>query len=218
MDPQLPSQDDRISPVEVLTRPVGPRTMRVDPAAGDEVPLRGREMKRIAVLLIILIPAGCSEARKPHGAESREKLTREALHTIHRDQRRHKQPSASLIADMIFTLDELLRDPKDDEAGTRRLACDILGWSKSRKAIPVLLKALEDPYVKVEFTGMGSQGAAHMEWYAVWRDADEALREITGANPIPQPRQRSPIDGQRESVRKAWAEWWEHDAREDDPP
>jgi hypothetical protein len=180
-----------------------------EPADAQKQRLRGmKTMKKYAVLLFALVIACGSCEPGKRGAGENAILSHEKLLAILSGQFKRKQPSPEVISEVIHTLDVLLSDRDDTQAGTRRLACDVLGRSKSREAIPVLLKALEDPYEWVDFRSMGPDRPAHMEWFAVWRDADEGLRQITGANPIPEPRQRSPIPGQRESVREAWLKWW----------
>lgn len=173
----------------------------------------------LTLSLAVLTVTGCG-VRQPKDDASQGRpsevraalLSHEKLLAVRRDQFKEKQPSPQVISDVISTLDQLLRNKKDSQAGTRSLACGVLRLSKSRRAIPVLLKALEDPYEKVEFSRLKGESGAHVEWYAVWRDADDALREITGANPISQPGQRFPIKGQRESVLAAWAQWWKQNA------
>lgn len=45
-------------------------------------------------------------------------------------------------------------------------------------------------------------------WFAVWRDADHALREITGASPIDEPQNGEPVKGEQEKIRNTWLEWY----------
>jgi hypothetical protein len=171
-------------------------------------------MKTTIILSLALILAGCSSQWRQSVTKQYSPLSHDDLLSIRAQLCENNQVSPQAISNVIFTLDELLRDRKDGQAGTRCLACEILARSKSSKAIPILLTALEDPYLKVEFIGMGPERPAELVWCAVWRAADDALREITGADPISQPQQRSPIDGQRESVRKAWVKWWRNNAEQ----
>jgi hypothetical protein len=59
------------------------------------------------------------------------KLVHEALVIIRDDQFRDRQPSDTLRSQVIATLERLLKDPKDSEAVTRRIACEVLGRAKS---------------------------------------------------------------------------------------
>jgi len=141
------------------------------------------------------------------------KLVHEALLIIRDDCIHNLRPSDELLSEVVDALRRLLHDRKREEAGTRRLACEIFWRARWKKAVPVLLEALDDPYEKTYFMSMGEGHAAHMEWYAVWKSADHALRELTGASPIGAPRQRAPIPGQREKVRKAWLQWYKKNAK-----
>ena len=67
----------------------------------------------------------------------------------------------------------------------------------------MLVEALDDDAMDWVF------GPGGPEWYAGWRSADHALRQITHATPIDEPKQRSPIKGQREKVRDAWRKWYD---------
>jgi hypothetical protein len=123
----------------------------------------------------------------------------------------------------IAALERLLAKPKDEEGGTRRLACELLGEYPDPKAIPVLLKALDDPYLHMTLDHVPGVGGAHVEWSAVWRDADRALRRITKANPVPEARQREPIPGQQKAFCQAWQRWWrkhrsQYESREEAAP
>jgi len=152
-------------------------------------------------------PATANLFRKLRSSDAKE--VHEALLLVRQGQFQDRQPRPVVLSEVISALDRLLDDPKHGEAGTRRLACEVLGRSKSEEAIPVLLRALRDPFEQTEFLPPPpGVGGAHVEWYAVWRDADDALRQITGADPIREPRQRFPVQGQREAVRKAWLRWW----------
>jgi len=123
-----------------------------------------------------------------------------------------------ILQSKMKQLDRLLANPKDSEGTKRRFLCRDVGISRDRRAIPLLLKALRDPYVKVEFSKVEGVGAAHAEWYAVWREADDALRHITGANPVEQPNQRMPdySGKQQETIRNAWIKWWNENAEPTD--
>ena len=87
------------------------------------------------------------------------------------------------------------RDQRDDEASSRIVACQALQrWGDSR-ALPVLLKALEDTY---ELDGEHA-------YRTVWWEADEALRKITGLSPIKKPYTHvMPSEGNRVEVLAAW--------------
>jgi hypothetical protein len=117
--------------------------------------------------------------------------------------------AAEVAPGVMAVLEKLLAEPVDEEAGTRRLACDVLGKLRDARAVPVLLKALEDPYYHSELLSVGEGRAAERTWYAVWRDADRALRAITGASPIDQPRMREPqVPEVPDALRDAWQAWW----------
>ena len=114
------------------------------------------------------------------------------------------QPSDELLSKVVSTLQRLLKTPS--EGMTRCLACEVLGLSKSRKAIPVLLDALADPYVHV-YSSAGPGGHVSFGYRAVWREADGALREITGASGRP-PNHIGPTKEEQEKTRNAWLEWY----------
>jgi len=116
-----------------------------------------------------------------------------------------------VVPDVIRALEELLTTPADPEAGTRMVACDVLGKARNPKAIAVLLQALEDPYLQIVRTPVPGDHGVEMSWNAVWRDADAALRRITGANPVEPPGGRNP--GDRDKTRKAWLAWWEREGK-----
>ncbi|KPJ51945.1 MAG: hypothetical protein AMS16_07095 [Planctomycetes bacterium DG_58] len=116
-----------------------------------------------------------------------------------------------VVPHIIAVLDGLLKSPKDKEGGTRRLACEVLGAYRDAAAIPVLLRALKDTHVHIDFSPVEPGHALHMEWHAVWRDADQALRDITGANPIEPARSRNPVPAA--PYQKAWQAWWRKDVR-----
>ncbi len=140
----------------------------------------------------------------------------EAVLIIHRDQMRKRQPSEELLSKVNAALQRLLKKPEFTEGLTRRVACQVLGNARSRKDVPVLLQALADPYLYEEWSPAPGGAGTHVEWFAVWRDADRALRRITGANPIPQPRQRDPdyTGKQQKEIRDAWLLWWKRNADE----
>ena len=110
-------------------------------------------------------------------------MTHEALLIIRDDQIRGQRPSDELLAKVLSTLQRLLKTPKDSEGPTRRLACEVLGLSKSRKAILVLLDALADPYVQEYMSGEPG-GHVSFGYNAVWREADEALRRSREQTPL----------------------------------
>jgi len=109
---------------------------------------------------------------------------------------------------VIGLLDSLLSKPRDDEALTRIFACELLRNWRDVQAVPVLLKALGDPY---EYHGLVAApgGSGEHVYRAVWWEADRALRAITGASPIEEPRHSHPPEpGQREACKSAWEKWW----------
>jgi len=195
-------------------------------------------MKRFTVflfltaLLVTSVVAGQKDSSSDHELDSKRlrsllpkmlqssdmKLVHEALVIIRSDLFLHRQPSDTLQATVIATLERLLKDRKDSEAGTRCVACQVLGRCKSRKALPVLLQALADPYIDWDFFASDPGTAAEVSWYAVWRDADAALREITEANPISQPGGRGPASGQHEAIRKAWEKWYKENSEPSEAP
>lgn len=147
------------------------------------------------------------------------RMVLEALLILRDDLFRDRKLSDELQSRIIDRLDGLLEKPEDGEGITRRFACQVLGLSRSRKAIPVLLEALDDSFLSEQWTPVEGAGT-HVEWFAVWRDADTALRRITGANPVAQPRQRDAdyTGRQQKKVREAWLEWWKKNAVRPDAP
>ncbi|MHC4340071.1 MAG: hypothetical protein ACYSX0_07665 [Planctomycetota bacterium] len=167
------------------------------PAGGeeDDATRLARDSRTLTALLPKLL--GSSDVRMVH----------EAIRIVRADSLHGVRRPPETYAQLIAALDRLLREPEDKQATTRRLACSALASHRVKDAVPVLLRALDDPYEKTDLASRGSAGAPEHVWYAVWRSADDALREITGASPIDKPEQLTPIPGQREAVRHAWLEW-----------
>jgi hypothetical protein len=192
------------------------------------------EMKRIVIIVIALLcgvvsvsVANSSEPTRRDQADAERlrhlipkmlqssdtELVHESLLIIRSDAGSNYPPSDKLLRQVVATLRRLLRSPTNTEASTRRLACEVFWRANWKESIPVLLEALDDPYEESDIFA-GPDGHAEVDWYAVWRSADGALRNLTGASPINAPRQRSPIDGQREKVRKAWHDWFKNAERD----
>jgi hypothetical protein len=141
-------------------------------------------------------------------------LVHQALLIVRDDLFQNRSATDEVLSNVVTALKRLLKERRDEDGASCRLACQVLGRSKYSKATTVLIEALEDPYLHTDFTPVPGVGGAHMEWSAVWRDADHALREITEASPVDEPRQRDPIDGQREKVRDAWLKWFKTNAEQ----
>ena len=120
---------------------------------------------------------------------------------------RDRVGAPEIVPAVIAVLDNLLADPKDAEWVTRGLACEVLGKYRDPRAIPVLLRALQDPYL--DYVLPLAPDVPGMEWFAVWRDADSALRSITGANPTEEPCWNEPVEAESDTLRKAWQAWWD---------
>jgi hypothetical protein len=132
----------------------------------------------------------------------------EALHVIYDSFREDNTGYPQTIPEVITTLRRLLERPKDDEADVRQWACGLLGTSRARIAVPVLVEALADPYEQSYIEGVGEDYPAVQNWSAVWTSADQSLREITGANPVDAPGMDL-YKGQREKVQAAWSKWYQ---------
>jgi len=114
------------------------------------------------------------------------------------------------VPHIIGALDSLINRPKEamDHAGsTRRLACDLLAKWPDLRSVPVLLKALGDPYMRHDLVG-GPDGHVEHSYSAVWWEADSALRLITWANPIDEPRRGLGEGDDQDRTRAAWEKWW----------
>ena len=181
--------------------------------------------KTIMFLLLAFLASANVNAAEQAGASAQDKLdaqrlrsllpkmlessdismTHDALVIIRSRLFRNEQLSDELLAKVQATLQRLLKTPKDSEAHTRGLACEVLGLFKSGKAIPVLLDALADRYVDFHFPRAWDGLSVQVETWTVWSKADHALREITLANPVAKP--GGDYSNQNE-VRKAWLEWY----------
>ncbi|HUU22924.1 MAG TPA: hypothetical protein VM389_10360 [Phycisphaerae bacterium] len=94
------------------------------------------------------------------------------------------------------------------EAASRCVACEVLGMYGNRNHIPVLLTALDEPFMHHDMAP-APVGAEHI-YRTIWWDADEAMRKITAASPLPRPAQHvGPEDTDRIAARRAWRMWWE---------
>ena len=109
-----------------------------------------------------------------------------------------------LTPSIVAALERLLKNPRDEQAFTRMVACEVLSrWGDSR-AVPVLLKALEDPFHYHELVA-DPDGCGEHIYRTVWWEADRALRKITGQNPIKRPHTHvEPAEGNRVEVLAAW--------------
>ena len=116
--------------------------------------------------------------------------------------------SGKIVPNAIAVLEELLKTPRDMEASTRKVACQVLGRWPDVRSVPVLLKALDDPWSRHELVG-GPRGHASHLYQTVWWEADEALRAITGASPVKKPLTHvGPERGDRKAASAAWKKWW----------
>ncbi|MCD4824089.1 MAG: tetratricopeptide repeat protein [Phycisphaerae bacterium] len=115
------------------------------------------------------------------------------------------------VPHVIVVLDNLLKKPQDTEAFTRIVACQVLGKWVDFRSVPLLLKALEDKYKyhRMVAAPPGCGGAEHI-YRTVWWEADEALRSITGASPIPKPYTTGRSEEKhRKATLAAWRKWWQ---------
>lgn len=112
-----------------------------------------------------------------------------------------------LTPEVIALLDRLLAAPREDQAFTRMVACEVLGKSGDVASVPVLLKALRDPYLHHSMAP-APVGAEHL-YRTVWWEADKALRQVTGASPIPAPMTHIPSERAAQAATlAAWERWW----------
>ena len=95
----------------------------------------------------------------------------------------------------------------DSAGSTRRLACKFLAEWPDLRSVPVLLKALGDPYMRHDLVG-GPDGHVEHSYSAVWAEADSALRLITWANPIDEPQRGLGEGDDQDRTRAAWEKWW----------
>ena len=116
--------------------------------------------------------------------------------------------SGKIVPNAIAVLEELLKAPRDLEASTRMVACQVLGKWPDVRSLPVLLKALDDPWLRHKLVG-GPRGHASHLYQTVWWEADKALRAITGASPVRKPLTHvGPEPGDRKAASAAWKKWW----------
>jgi hypothetical protein len=114
---------------------------------------------------------------------------------------------------VVAALEAMLARDFDTEGPMRILACQVLGKCKDWRGVPVLIAALRDDYVKVEKpVALGGKD----KHQAVWWEADDALRKITGASAI-RPPVRDAVanvfeptgeEVRQNDVVKAWQGWW----------
>jgi len=111
---------------------------------------------------------------------------------------------------VIAALERMLQQPAVgwDQAASRIVACEILGKYPDERAIPVLLKALNDPFERHSLVG-GPHGPVGHYYRTIWWEADAALRKITNASPIDAPATHvGPKPGQRKKTLVAWKAWF----------
>jgi HEAT repeat protein len=111
---------------------------------------------------------------------------------------------------VISALDKMFQRPAAnwDQAASRTVACQILGKYADERAVPVLLKAMEDPFEQHFFDHNGPRGHVGHSYHTIWWEADAALRKITHASPSEAPAtHRSPKPGQREKTLADWKAW-----------
>ena len=116
-----------------------------------------------------------------------------------------------LVDAVVRELEKMLqaRAKNWGEAASRCVACQVLGKYGDRKCIPVLLHAMDEPFLHHDMVPapVGEVGVEHT-YKTIWWDADEALRKITGAAPVPKPARHMPEDEDRITARAAWLKWW----------
>lgn len=110
-------------------------------------------------------------------------------------------------------LGEMLAKVAEDEAPARLAACQVLGKYPDLRSAPVLVFALGDKYMRrTKPTASGEKE----QNVAVWWEADDALRKITGASPIKPPardvlahifeQEKDAVS--QDDVSSAWKGWW----------
>lgn len=116
------------------------------------------------------------------------------------------------IEEKIKKLEEMLADPKEYENRKRMYLCQELGNYRSSRAIPVLIKALEDPYMETSDMVIvtGENRKPFKRHSGVWVEADKALRKITGVAPLPD---QSIKEINREIILEFWLEWSKRNAK-----
>ncbi len=109
-------------------------------------------------------------------------------------------------------LEKLLAEPRWEEGCTRIMAIKVLVKYRAHQAVPLLLKALDDPYARTRTEG--AEGHAHKSVESVAGRAADALYELT-AGKIGQ-RQGSAFGHRREIAKKApaWRAWWRENGAE----
>ncbi len=114
-----------------------------------------------------------------------------------------------LATEIANLLDRMLDKRMDSQTDSRMSACRVLGQWSDQGSVPVLVKALGDPYERrSRVTDVDGSNMRH-RYRAVWWEADAALRKITGASPIKKPATHvGPEKGQREACQVAWRKWW----------
>jgi len=105
-------------------------------------------------------------------------------------------------------LTELVADPKEEEGLDRIVAIKVLAKYRDRKAIPVLLKALDDPFSEPMLLGSPKHTSRH--WNSVAGEAAEALFKLTSGKIGERFRPDRGI-GPRDRFSKKvarWRQWW----------
>ena len=138
-------------------------------------------------------------------ASDEEQVRREGLR-LAQDAYYGRPELATEIANL---LDRMLDKLMDLQTDSRMSACRVLGQWPDQGSVPVLVKALGDPYERRVRMSDPDGSNAHHRYRAVWWEADAALRKITGASPTKESsiRMVGTMPGQREACQAAWRKW-----------
>jgi hypothetical protein len=112
-------------------------------------------------------------------------------------------------------LSRLVADPKARESSERIVAIKVLARYRDRKSIPVLLKALDDPFNRHSMLG-NEEGHVTHHWSSVAGEAAEALFIMTDGKIGERFRSDLGIGPPDAFSRKAarWRKWWEEHGKE----
>jgi hypothetical protein len=120
---------------------------------------------------------------------------------------RDQYGAPKFVPQVIQVLDGLLEDPDDDPHYTRSVAYEILSERRDVRSVPVLIKGLGDPVVRHLSFADPESGHVEQQVFVNWHGADEALREITRADPVEQ-------DAGPEACQAAWQKWWQENRQQ----
>jgi hypothetical protein len=104
-------------------------------------------------------------------------------------------------------LGQLLADPKKEDAFARMVAIEVLTKYRDRQAVPLLLRALDDPYFSHELHAVGDTGRTEHSYRSVAAEAAAALWAITDERIGERLRTDIPTRDQ-EGKAAQWRQWW----------